>query len=77
MLILAEADNKLPANWENVLKVQLRNLVKSGKLVRPAGHATYKLGDALKKAPKKKTVSSVFFALILLTLMCLSACLVL
>ena len=52
----AEADNKLPANWKAVLRVQLRNLVKSGKLVKPAGKNTYKLGESLKKAPKKKAV---------------------
>ena len=54
----AEADNKLPANWKAVLRVQLRNLVKSGKLVKPPGKNAYKLGEPLKKAPKKKAVSN-------------------
>ena len=54
----AEADNKLPANWKAVLRVQLRNLVKSGKLVKPPGKNAYKLGESLKKAPKKKAVSN-------------------
>ncbi|KAA6424632.1 MAG: histone H1 [Trebouxia sp. A1-2] len=51
------ADNKLSGNWESVLKLQLRNLTKAGKLVKPAGKNTYKLGEALKKAPKKKSLS--------------------
>ena len=54
---VAEADNKLEGNWEAVLRVQLRKLVESGKLVKPAGKGTYKLGEALKKSPKKKAVS--------------------
>ena len=53
----AAADNKLSGNWESILKLQLRNLTKAGKLVKPAGKNTYKLGEALKKAPKKKPVS--------------------
>ena len=56
--VRAEADNKLPANWKTVLRVQLRNLVKSGKLVKPPGKNAYKLGESLKKAPKKKAVSN-------------------
>lgn len=55
----AEADNKLPANWKAVLRVQLKNLVASGKLVKPPGKNAYKLGESLKKAPKKKAVSSL------------------
>ena len=55
----AEADNKLPDNWKAVLRVQLRNLVKSGKLVKPPGKNAYKLGESLKKAPKKKAVSNL------------------
>jgi len=54
----AAADNKLSGNWESILKLQLRNLTKAGKLVKPAGKNTYKLGEALKKAPKKKPVSN-------------------
>lgn len=50
--------NKLEGNWEAVLRTQLRNLVQSGKLVKPAGKGTYKLGEALKKSPKKKVVSN-------------------
>ena len=54
----AAADNKLSGNWEAILKLQLRNLTKAGKLVKPAGKNTYKLGEALKKAPKKKPVGN-------------------
>ena len=54
----AGADNKLSGNWESILKLQLRNLTKAGKLVKPAGKNTYKLGEALKKASKKKPVSN-------------------
>lgn len=54
----AAADNKLSGNWESILKLQLRNLTKAGKLVKPAGKNTYKLGEVLKKAPKKKPVSN-------------------
>lgn len=56
--VAAAADNKLTGNWETQLKLQLKNLTKSGKLVKPAGKNTYKLGEALKKDPKKKAVSS-------------------
>ena len=55
--VAAGADNKLTGNWESHLKQQLKSLIKSGKLVKPAGKNTYKLGEALKKAPKKKAVS--------------------
>ena len=42
---------KLPGNFKKILSTQLKNLVKSGKLVKVK--ASYKLGEALKKAPKK------------------------
>ena len=42
---------KLPDNYKKILSTQLRNLVASGKLVKVK--ASYKLGEALKKAPKK------------------------
>jgi len=45
------ANYKLPANFKKILSTQLKNLVKSGKLLRIK--ASYKLGEALKKAPKK------------------------
>ena len=45
------ANFKLPANFKKVLSTQLKNLVKAGKLLKIK--ASYKLGDALKKAPKK------------------------
>eukprot|EP00475_Leptophrys_vorax_P042457 TRINITY_DN80032_c0_g1_i1.p1 TRINITY_DN80032_c0_g1~~TRINITY_DN80032_c0_g1_i1.p1 ORF type:complete len:211 (-),score=85.05 TRINITY_DN80032_c0_g1_i1:267-899(-) len=46
----------LPANWKKTLTVQLRNLAKSGKLVKVK--ASFKLGNELKhdKAPKAKTL---------------------
>ena len=42
---------KLPGNFKKILSTQLKNLVKSGKLLKVK--ASYKLGEALKKAPKK------------------------
>ena len=42
---------KLPGNYKKILSTQLKNLVASGKLVKVK--ASYKLGEALKKAPKK------------------------
>ena len=45
------ATYKLPANFKKVLSTQLKNLVKSGKLLKVK--ASYKLGEELKKAPKK------------------------
>ena len=45
------ANYKLPDNFKKILSTQLKNLVKSGKLLKVK--ASYKLGDALKKAPKK------------------------
>ena len=45
------ANFKLPANFKKILSTQLKNLVKAGKLLKIK--ASYKLGDALKKAPKK------------------------
>ena len=45
---------KLPGNFKKILSTQLKNLVKSGKLVKVK--ASYKLGEALKKAPKKPRV---------------------
>ena len=45
------ANYKLPDNFKKILSTQLKNLVKSGKLLKVK--ASYKLGEALKKAPKK------------------------
>ena len=45
------ANYKLPDNFKKILSTQLKNLVKSEKLVKVK--ASYKLGEALKKAPKK------------------------
>ena len=42
---------KLPGNYKKILSTQLKNLVASGKLVKVK--ASYKLGEALKKVPKK------------------------
>ena len=46
-----EANYKLPDNFKKVLSNQLKKLAAEGKLVKVK--ASYKLGDALKKAPKK------------------------
>ena len=45
------ANYKLPDNFKKILSTQLKNLVKSGKLLKVK--ASYKLGEALKKVPKK------------------------
>ena len=45
------ANYKLPDNFKKILSTQLKNLVNSGKLLKVK--ASYKLGEALKKAPKK------------------------
>ena len=45
------ANFKLPENFKKILSTQLKNLVKSGKLLKVK--ASYKLGEALKKVPKK------------------------
>ena len=46
------ANFKLPENFKKILSTQLKNLVKSGKLLKVK--ASYKLGEALKKKPPKK-----------------------
>ena len=45
------ANYKLPDNFKKILSTQLKNLVKSEKLVKIK--ASYKLGEALKKVVKK------------------------
>lgn len=53
VVVLGE-DNKLSgSNFESNLKQSLKRLVAQGKLVKPAGKNSYKLGESLKKAPKK------------------------
>ena len=51
------ANYKLPDNFKKILSTQLKNLVKSGKLLKVK--ASYKLGEALKKAPKKPKKKAV------------------
>ena len=48
------ANYKLPDNFKKILSTQLKNLVKSEKLLKVK--ASYKLGEILKKPPKKKVV---------------------
>jgi len=45
------ATYKLPDGWKKVLSTQIKNLTKSAKLLKLKN--SFKLGEALKKAPKK------------------------
>ncbi|MCJ1368740.1 hypothetical protein MMC16_007886, partial [Acarospora aff. strigata] len=47
----SEHKDKLPQNFRKLLQYQLKRLEKAGKLIKVK--ASYKLGDELKKAPKK------------------------
>jgi histone H1/5 len=53
--VAAKHAKDLPANWEKVLSMSLKRLTASGKLLKVK--ASYKLGEALKKEPKKKAAA--------------------
>ena len=50
-------ESRLPANFKKTLTVQLRNLVKSGKLTKVK--LSFKLSDELKKSMKPKAAKPV------------------